>query len=312
MAALTQCASCETAGEDFEQCARCKSVRYCSEACQRSHWRRGHRLECKPFDATPQCEVDLSRAPVCVLRSNLLGDCPICYEPLVANADKMTITACCGNRFCVPCAKRVVKCPLCRHSTPSKAEQVALVRQGVESGRAYAQCLLGGWCFSGDMALHGVPQSFADAAKWLQKAVDQGYADALVRLGYLYSEGRGVPKSMEQTVKLFWQAAVLGFPDAQHNLGVCFAFGNGGVRQSHVEAAKMYKYAVAQDYADAQFNLGAAYEFGEGVRKSPVKALKLYKKAAAQGHGQCPPPNDYGQHPGQFLPPNDYGQHPGQ
>ncbi|GKU87462.1 hypothetical protein SLEP1_g1857 [Rubroshorea leprosula] len=28
-------------------CSRCKSVRYCSPECQRTHWNSGHRTECK-------------------------------------------------------------------------------------------------------------------------------------------------------------------------------------------------------------------------------------------------------------------------
>ncbi|KAA8529706.1 hypothetical protein F0562_034194 [Nyssa sinensis] len=32
-----------------KQCAGCKLVRYCSEACQSSHWRSGHKTKCKDF-----------------------------------------------------------------------------------------------------------------------------------------------------------------------------------------------------------------------------------------------------------------------
>ncbi|XP_016514910.1 ubiquitin carboxyl-terminal hydrolase 18 [Nicotiana tabacum] len=32
-----------------KQCSRCKMVKYCSEACQRSHWESGHKFKCKDF-----------------------------------------------------------------------------------------------------------------------------------------------------------------------------------------------------------------------------------------------------------------------
>ncbi|KAI3756115.1 hypothetical protein L1987_55929 [Smallanthus sonchifolius] len=32
-----------------KQCSRCKVVRYCSEACQRSHWKSGHKDKCEEF-----------------------------------------------------------------------------------------------------------------------------------------------------------------------------------------------------------------------------------------------------------------------
>ena len=40
------CENCrKTGGTGFDQCARCKCVRYCSEACQRADW-AVHQKEC--------------------------------------------------------------------------------------------------------------------------------------------------------------------------------------------------------------------------------------------------------------------------
>ncbi|KAI9106808.1 hypothetical protein K1719_022336 [Acacia pycnantha] len=41
------CAVCGQSGT--KKCSRCKAVRYCSEACQVSHWKSGHKTECKNF-----------------------------------------------------------------------------------------------------------------------------------------------------------------------------------------------------------------------------------------------------------------------
>ena len=44
---LTRCASCAAPLESgIKQCSRCKT-RYCSESCQRDHWRNGHKRICK-------------------------------------------------------------------------------------------------------------------------------------------------------------------------------------------------------------------------------------------------------------------------
>src|SRR5689334_6850471 len=32
----------------LKKCSRCKQAAYCSVACQREHWRNGHRDDCKP------------------------------------------------------------------------------------------------------------------------------------------------------------------------------------------------------------------------------------------------------------------------
>ena len=40
------CENCRKTGTGFDQCSRCKCVRYCSEACQHAHWERSHKHEC--------------------------------------------------------------------------------------------------------------------------------------------------------------------------------------------------------------------------------------------------------------------------
>jgi len=39
----------------------------------------------------------------------------------------------------------------------------------------------------------GVTLNYSEAAKWLQKAAEQGYARAQIDLAYLYEQGKGVP-----------------------------------------------------------------------------------------------------------------------
>jgi TPR repeat protein len=42
---------------------------------------------------------------------------------------------------------------------------------------------------------HGVPQNYAEAAKWYRLAADQGDAPAQSNVGALYAIGQGVPKN---------------------------------------------------------------------------------------------------------------------
>ena len=39
---------------------------------------------------------------------------------------------------------------------------------------------------------HGVPQDYAEAAKWFRLAAEQGYTDAQFFLGLVYQDGKGV------------------------------------------------------------------------------------------------------------------------
>jgi TPR repeat protein len=56
----------------------------------------------------------------------------------------------------------------------------------------------------------GVPQDKAEAAKWLQKAAEQGYAEAQLSLGKLYASGEGVPRDQEEANKWLQKAAEQG------------------------------------------------------------------------------------------------------
>ena len=47
----THCANPGCAGRGLKACARCQSVRYCSVACQRAHW-RAHKPSCS--EAAPK------------------------------------------------------------------------------------------------------------------------------------------------------------------------------------------------------------------------------------------------------------------
>jgi len=42
-----QCLGCGRLGCHFWRCARCQKARYCSRRCQKSHWRRVHRRQCR-------------------------------------------------------------------------------------------------------------------------------------------------------------------------------------------------------------------------------------------------------------------------
>jgi TPR repeat protein len=49
---------------------------------------------------------------------------------------------------------------------------------------------------------NGVPQDYAEAAKWYRKAAEQGAADAQYTLGGMYEWGDGVPK--DDVIAYMW------------------------------------------------------------------------------------------------------------
>ena len=124
---------CDVAGRDKvgKKCARCLAVRYCSEECQRQHWRRSggnHRAHCKPAPklgeaadirvpasaslrgprsaATAGGEHDADdpehSCPICLVNEDDHGKCGMCFA--------------CGQLYCGECngAAGVENCPTCR------------------------------------------------------------------------------------------------------------------------------------------------------------------------------------------------------
>lgn len=72
-----------------------------------------------------------------------------------------------------------------------------------EQGDRRAQYQIGVLYYRGQ----GVPQDFAEAAKWFRRAAERGDADAQFNLGLLYVDGKGMPKDFVRALMWFDLAA---------------------------------------------------------------------------------------------------------
>ena len=123
------CANCGIAEIDeikLKKCAACESIQYCSDECERDH-RQQHEGACEKRAAELRDEI-LFRQP----ESSHLGDCPICFVPLLPiDQKKSTLWSCCSKLICDGCSYAHIlrnglkfTCPFCRHPTPqSQAEK---------------------------------------------------------------------------------------------------------------------------------------------------------------------------------------------
>ncbi|MDH4283915.1 MAG: SEL1-like repeat protein [Gallionellaceae bacterium] len=145
-------------------------------------------------------------------------------------------------------------------------------------GDVVAQLNLGLMYFKGE----GTIQNFLEAAKWLQRPAEQGYADAQYALGEVYTTGIGLPKNFEEAAVWYRKAAEQGLEIAQYKIGIMYAEGYG-VRYNAVEAEKWLAKAAEGGDAKMQFNLAERYANGQGVRFNPREAEKWYRSAAMQG-----------------------------
>lgn len=146
------------------------------------------------------------------------------------------------------------------------------------AGNAKAELIVGLKYLDGD----GVAVSDPDAAKWLERAAEQGMPVAQYRLGTMYERGRGVPADPARAVHWYELAAQAGNRKAMHNLAVAYSAGTGTAKNLS-EAARWFSKAAALGLADSEFNLAVLYERGLGVPQSLLDAYKWYAIAAASG-----------------------------
>ncbi len=130
----------------------------------------------------------------------------------------------------------------------------------------------------------GVPQDYAEAARWFRKAADQGYADAQFVLGSMYLNGEGLPQDYAEAARLYRKAAEQGYADAQANLGFLYNQGKG-VPQDYAEAVRWFRKAADQGHADAQCSLANMYDEGEGVPQDYAEAHLWLNLAASRASG---------------------------
>jgi len=159
------------------------------------------------------------------------------------------------------------------------AEAAKWFRKAAEQGFARAQYNLGIIYQTGK----GVPQDYAEAVRWYLKAAEQGHADAQNNLGFMYQNGEGVTQDYAKTVKWWLKAAEQGHAYAQYNLGLIYSSG----LQDNTEAARWFLKAAEQGIADAQFNFGLILEEGRGVPQDSASAKVWYSEAAQQGHAEA-------------------------
>jgi len=128
----------------------------------------------------------------------------------------------------------------------------------------------------------GVPQNFAAALEWFDRAAQQGLVLAQFQLGRFYEKGFGVKKDLEAARRLYTSAAEAGNAKAMHNLAVLYGKGIDG-KPDYATAAKWFRQAAGYGLADSQYNLGILYARGLGVERDLAEAYKWLALAARDG-----------------------------
>jgi TPR repeat protein len=90
-----------------------------------------------------------------------------------------------------------------------------------------------------------VPQDYAKARQYFDKAATLGSDRAQYNLGVMYYRGEGMKIDYPKALALFTQAANQAFPDAAFNLAVMYAKGNGAAI-NNVDAYAWFSIAASE------------------------------------------------------------------
>ena len=118
-------------------------------------------------------------------------------------------------------------------------------------------------------------------SEWLVEA-EGGDPRAQYAIGAMYRGGEGVAIDAAEAARWYQRAADQGFAAAQFNLGVMLQKGEGLARDD-AAAAIWYREAALQGFAQAQFNLAVLYQLGLGVDRDYFEAAVWYLLAAGTG-----------------------------
>lgn len=127
-----------------------------------------------------------------------------------------------------------------------------------------------------------VPQ-FTLAA--VQAEANQGHADAISTLGWMYETGKGAPADAAKAAALYRAAIAKGDPFGKWRMGVMID--EGKAPGTDAQALALFREAAANKSAGATASLGVMHATGRGVARDYVAAMRYYQAAARMGsaHG---------------------------
>lgn len=156
-----------------------------------------------------------------------------------------------------------------------RAEAEKWLRMSAEQDNIEAQNRLG--------ELYRLEGIINEAAKWFHKAAEQGNADAQCALGYFYSgffdldAGRSkevVARDPVEAVKWWRKAAEQGNAVAQQNLGVCYAKGEGVLKDEVEGLAWLNIAAISRPAKSMWFREELEKKLGQQVSLIAQKRSK--------------------------------------
>jgi hypothetical protein len=121
------------------------------------------------------------------------------------------------------------------------------------------------------------------AVSFLERAVEKGSPEAQMELAKLYEQGIGVNVDEKRALELYQAAADQGFADAINDLGFLYYQGGLGLRPNPTKALELFERAADLRHPEAQFNFAALIDDGLIPGKGPKDSAKYLYAALRSG-----------------------------
>lgn len=155
---------------------------------------------------------------------------------------------------------------------------ISILKYYAEDGKDQAQLRLGQLYSSG----RGVVQDFGQAIYWYQRAAEMGNPAAQNNLGMAYYTGQGVERDYARAMGLFLEASAKQSPVVFTNIAVMYLLGHGVPKDTSVALDWLLK-AADKNYSSAMIEIGKLYAKGNGVTQDNIAAYMWFTLAGKHG-----------------------------
>jgi uncharacterized protein len=126
----------------------------------------------------------------------------------------------------------------------------------------------------------------SEAVRLLTRAAEEGSPEAQFELAKLYESGIGVAPDPQRALALYQSAADQGFADAINDLGFLYFQGGLGLPRDPAEAIAHFERAADLRHPEAMFNYAALIDDGIVPGKGPLEAGNYLYQSLRTGNAQ--------------------------
>lgn len=135
------------------------------------------------------------------------------------------------------------------------------------------------------MRLNSVDKRYApsEAAEYLERAAKAGSPEAQFELAQLLEKGLGVPQDLDRALELYKQSADQGFADALNDLGFIYFQGGLNITRDPVLGLDYFQAAADQRHPQAMYNVAALIDDGVIPDRTLEDAAEYLYRALRSG-----------------------------